>query len=121
MLARVPVLAADSGGPKETVKEGETGWLRDPEDVEAWTEIMGLVSSDGKENEKTLERMGEMGRKWVKERFGREEMGARLQEQVEAAIQGPRVKVTEVTDVLWAIVIYGGVSVMAVVLGLLFR
>ncbi|KAG6015580.1 Alpha-1,3-mannosyltransferase-like protein, partial [Claviceps citrina] len=35
MLAHVPVLAANTGGPVETIADPETGWLRDPADVDA--------------------------------------------------------------------------------------
>ena len=41
-----PVLAADHGGARETVADGETGWLIEPGDVAAWTEAMaGLLEA----------------------------------------------------------------------------
>ncbi|KAK8086698.1 mannosyltransferase [Apiospora phragmitis] len=43
MLVGVPVLAADTGGPVETVLEGETGWLRSPAEIGEWTEVMDTV------------------------------------------------------------------------------
>ncbi|KAL4953960.1 hypothetical protein BDW69DRAFT_205473 [Aspergillus filifer] len=43
MRAGIPVLASNTGGPLETILEGETGWLRDATDVPAWTEVMDKV------------------------------------------------------------------------------
>ena len=33
MLAGVPVLATNTGGPLETIYDGRTGWLRSPDNV----------------------------------------------------------------------------------------
>jgi len=30
-------------GPLETIVEGETGWLRSPDDPESWTEVINQV------------------------------------------------------------------------------
>ena len=106
MLAGVPVLAADSGGPRETVKEEETGWLRDTEDVGTWSEVIGDVLRPSKENDRRLEKMGEDGKEWVKRTFGRDEMGVRLQGEMDAAIRNERVKVRELYDVVWGISTY---------------
>ena len=113
MLAGVPVLAADSGGPKETVKEGETGWLRNAEDIWTWTEVMATALGDRLDDERRLEDMGEKGKKWVKETFGREEMGQRLQQEVEVALSEPRVKVKELKDVFWTLVKYSCLILVA--------
>jgi alpha-1,3/alpha-1,6-mannosyltransferase len=71
MLARVPVLAATSGGPVESVVDGQTGWLRDPKDVSAWTGVMAtalqLPDAD-------LRAIGDAGSKRVREVFGRDKM-----------------------------------------------
>ena len=75
MLARLPVLAANTGGPVETIRDGETGWLRDPDDVEAWSgvvkDVLGMPASEVRE-------MGENGRQRVKDLFGRDKMAATL-------------------------------------------
>ena len=78
MLAGVPVLAADSGGPRETVVEGATGWLRDPGRVGEWTAVMeralhGL--SEGQKGE-----MGRAGRERVESSFAVGQMAGRLDE-----------------------------------------
>ncbi|KXX82562.1 hypothetical protein MMYC01_201212 [Madurella mycetomatis] len=77
MLRGVPVLAADSGGPRETVVDGITGWLRDPAKVGEWSEVMGRVLNDMSTDE--LERMGTAGRERVKERFAENQMAERLE------------------------------------------
>ena len=47
MLAGTPVLAANEGGPTETVISGQTGWLRDVRKVQDWTEVMRIALEDG--------------------------------------------------------------------------
>ena len=36
-----PVLAADHGAARETVVDGETGWLVKPGDIDAWARAVG--------------------------------------------------------------------------------
>ncbi|KAK3683917.1 glycosyltransferase family 4 protein [Podospora appendiculata] len=78
MLRGVPVLAADTGGPTETVVEGVTGWLRDPEDVPRWTEVMDRVLNRMSEGERA--RIGAAGVERVKGQFAEAQMGERLDE-----------------------------------------
>lgn len=78
MLVGTPVLAANTGGPLETVVDGETGWLRDPEDTDKWTEVMDMVLH--KLQPKALEEMGENGKRRVKSVFSEEKMAERLDE-----------------------------------------
>ncbi|KAM0548141.1 hypothetical protein ACHAPJ_010062 [Fusarium lateritium] len=80
MLARTPVLAADSGGPVETIVDGETGWLRSPKDVDAWAEVVrsALNLSDAE-----VQAMGDKGATRVKDLFGREQMAKRFDEIVD--------------------------------------
>lgn len=88
MLAGVPVLAADSGGPRETVVEGVTGWLLDPARVDEWTAVMdralyGLTAEEREE-------MGRAGRERVRGNFAVEQMAKRLDElfgEVEREVQ----------------------------------
>jgi alpha-1,3/alpha-1,6-mannosyltransferase len=87
MLAGAPVLAANTGGPTETVVEGETGWLRDPADVAAWTEVMDKVL-----NEMSQDQLAEMGRKGderVRARFVDTQMAERLDE-ILTSVENPR-------------------------------
>ncbi|AEO71099.1 glycosyltransferase family 4 protein [Thermothielavioides terrestris NRRL 8126] len=76
MLRGVPVLAADSGGPRETVVEGVTGWLRDPADVAAWSDVMDRVLNDMGEDE--LRAMGRAGVERVRSRFAEAQMAEQL-------------------------------------------
>ncbi|KAF7551971.1 hypothetical protein G7Z17_g4641 [Cylindrodendrum hubeiense] len=75
MLARTPVLAANSGGPVETIRDKETGWLRSPDDVPAWSDAIqrALAMSDAE-----LAEMGESGATRVRSLFGRDHMAARF-------------------------------------------
>ncbi|KAL8906514.1 MAG: hypothetical protein Q9207_002000, partial [Kuettlingeria erythrocarpa] len=91
MLAGVPVLAADSGGPLETVLEGKTGWLRDAEDVEKWTEIMRRVLWGMRDEE--LHVMGAEGKIWVQSEFSERKLATRLDEEIEDMLQAPRQEV----------------------------
>lgn len=88
MLAGVPVLAADSGGPRETVVEGVTGWLRDPERVEEWTGVMERALYGLSEKERGD--MSKAGRERVQENFAVGQMAKRLDAlfgEVEEAVQ----------------------------------
>lgn len=76
MLVGTPVLAANTGGPLETVVDGETGWLRDPEDTDKWTDVMDMVLH--KLQPETLEKISQNGKRRVKEVFSEEKMAERL-------------------------------------------
>lgn len=67
MLVGTPVLAANTGGPLETVVDGETGWLRAPDDVEAWTKVMDHVLHGMGDHE--LQSIAQAGRTRVKSEF----------------------------------------------------
>ncbi|EAA26604.1 glycosyltransferase family 4 protein [Neurospora crassa] len=86
MLRGVPVLAANNGGPTETVVEGETGWLRDPNDVGEWAKVMDKVLNGMGEEE--LKRMGKKGVERVKGRFADTQMAERLEEIIERMPKG---------------------------------
>ena len=106
MLAGVPVLAANSGGPLETVLDPETGWLRDVDKAEQWTDIMKDVL--GGLSEEQLRQMGVNGKKRVEEEFSETKMAKRLDEEVEAMVRGRRVLATELGDVALSIPILAG-------------
>lgn len=82
MLAGVPVLAASSGGPLETVVEGETGWLRCVDDIQAWTDIMSAVVT-GRISERELDMIAENGRRRVRNEFSEEKMAKQLDREIE--------------------------------------
>jgi alpha-1,3/alpha-1,6-mannosyltransferase len=76
MLARVPVLAANTGGPVETIQNMKTGWLRDPDDIGAWSTVMLDVLRMPDEE---VRRMGTDGEERVRSLFGRDNMALRLE------------------------------------------
>ncbi|EHK48855.1 glycosyltransferase family 4 protein [Trichoderma atroviride IMI 206040] len=79
MLARVPVLAANTGGPVETIQDMKTGWLRDPEDVDAWSAVMLSVL---RMPDQDVRRMGADGEERVRSLFGRDNMALRLETSI---------------------------------------
>ncbi|KAB8342734.1 hypothetical protein FH972_022332 [Carpinus fangiana] len=85
MLEKVPVLAAATGGPTETVVDGQTGWSRSVEAVEEWTEVMRLVLSEL--SERDLHCMGDAGRQRVVEHFSQVTMGQRLDDEISAMVR----------------------------------
>ncbi|KAG9256177.1 uncharacterized protein F5Z01DRAFT_649410 [Emericellopsis atlantica] len=76
MKAKLPVLAATTGGPRESVVDGKTGWLRPTTDVAAWTDVMA-TALDG-QNDGLLKTMGEQGLSRVREVFSRDSMAETL-------------------------------------------
>jgi len=57
MLRSKPILANASGGPKESVENGVTGWLLEPK-VEPWAELIRRLP----DQPETVRRMGEQAR-----------------------------------------------------------
>ncbi|KAK3944514.1 hypothetical protein QBC46DRAFT_374514 [Diplogelasinospora grovesii] len=76
MLAGVPVLAANNGGPTETVVEGVTGWLRDPDDTQKWTDVMDNVLNDMTPDQREM--TAREGKRRVLENFADVQMAKRL-------------------------------------------
>lgn len=101
MLAGVPVLAANSGGPLETVIDAETGWLRSVEKVDQWTDVMQQVLHGLSDSQ--LKQLGENGRMRVREEFSETKMARRLDEEFEAMVRARRVEATELGDVAMSI------------------
>jgi alpha-1,3/alpha-1,6-mannosyltransferase len=81
MLTGTPVLAANEGGPTETVISGQTGWLRDVNKVNDWTEVMRIALEDG-DGEQRLKEMGNRGRERVIAEFSKEKMAERLEMEI---------------------------------------
>jgi alpha-1,3/alpha-1,6-mannosyltransferase len=77
MLSRTPVLAANSGGPVETIVDGETGWLRSPNDVDEWAKVVRHALSLG---DAQIKSMGDKSEARVKDMFGRGQMAKRFDE-----------------------------------------
>ena len=100
MQHRLPVLASNTGGPLETIVEAETGWLRDASKADEWSAIMKQVLTALSPAE--LERMGENGRKRVRQYFTRRIMAEKLDDEVTAMLRNKRGVFLERKDiVLW--------------------
>ncbi|KAF2121113.1 mannosyltransferase [Lophiotrema nucula] len=115
MLAGTPVLAANEGGPTETVVDGETGWLRDVTKVGDWTEVMRLALAAGAGEEK-LQGMGKRGRERVISEFSKEKMSERLEFEIKGMVNAPRPLVVSTTFV---VVMFGLLGVLLALSSLL--
>lgn len=98
MLGGTPVLAANSGGPLETVVDGETGWLRPADDISQWTKVMHQVLFELPRD--YLTRMGETGKRRVKDEFSHTKMASRLDEEITITIDTPRSSTNGILDTL---------------------
>jgi alpha-1,3/alpha-1,6-mannosyltransferase len=88
MRVGLPVLASNTGGPLETIVEGETGWLRDAHADEEWTTVMdkalyGLSQED-------LQRMALAGKNRAQQEFSLTAMGDRLEEEISTMLSAER-------------------------------
>ena len=117
MLAGLPVLAANTGGPLETVKEGITGWLCPPDDVEKWTAVMDKVLH--KLSKKELEHIATAGRERVNAEFSDVKMAERLDNIIGSMAGVPRRSVTGLVFVGFLLSI--GSSVVVLALGFLLQ
>lgn len=91
MLAGTPVLAANEGGPTETVISEKTGWLRDVTKIQDWTEVMRIALED-EDGGQHLKEMGRLGKERVVAEFSKDKLAERLDTEFkaisEAALRG---------------------------------
>jgi alpha-1,3/alpha-1,6-mannosyltransferase len=80
MRAGIPVLASNTGGPLETIVEGKTGWLRDVDDVPAWTGVIEKVLYQLGADE--LRQMSVAAKERVEAEFSLHAMGDRLEGEI---------------------------------------
>ncbi|KAJ2809674.1 Alpha-1,3-mannosyltransferase-like protein, partial [Coemansia furcata] len=85
MYMRIPVVAADSGGPRETVRHGQTGYLCEPAEDEFAVAISKLLSMD----DVKWRAMGDAGHDRVKVAFGLDTFGAKLEHLIVGMLQRP--------------------------------
>jgi alpha-1,3/alpha-1,6-mannosyltransferase len=116
----VPVLAANTGGPLETVLDGKTGWLRDVDDVGAWTQVMRRVMDGG--NAAEMIRISQNGKQRVNDEFSRSKMSLRFKREIEEMTSASR---KALVGVGWKDVMLGlgvmGVLVVAFVMTVMNR
>ncbi|KAL2011053.1 hypothetical protein VTN00DRAFT_3771 [Thermoascus crustaceus] len=113
MHAGLPVLASNTGGPLETIVEGETGWLRDAHDVGAWTDVMRKVLFEMDQSER--ERMAAKARERVEREFSLAAMGDRLEEEIVDMLGKPRRPFTLGLQELLVGVLVSGIAVSVLV------
>lgn len=95
----LPVLAANTGGPLETVVEGKTGWLRNVDKAEDWTQVMREVLRDSA----SIKAMREAGPKRVREHFTRSTMAQKFDGEIEVMQRAKRSKFVEGHQILLAL------------------
>ncbi|KAG5915343.1 hypothetical protein E4U42_008107 [Claviceps africana] len=83
MLCHVPVLAANTGGPVETIADSQTGWLRDPADVDAWSAVMRRALTMPAHE---VASMGLAGEKRVRDLFSRDKMAKTLEDNLSQVV-----------------------------------
>lgn len=107
MLAGVPVLATNTGGPLETIYDGRTGWLRSPSKVDQWTDVMRkplIPSSAG-----SLAKMGQSGKERVLAEFSQTKMTELFNHEIQRVIgsteKRPKVMPEWLYALLWMLAI----------------
>ena len=103
----VPVLASNTGGPLETIIEGQTGWLRDVNRPERWTGVMEKTL--GGIDEADLQRIKTAGIRRVREQFGRDVMARNLEKIVLEMLGKGRPEFVEWRDILLVLGVCGAV------------
>ncbi|CAL5870814.1 uncharacterized protein PFLUO_LOCUS5054 [Penicillium psychrofluorescens] len=88
MQAGLPVLASNTGGPLETIVEGETGWLRDAHAVDEWTAVMDKVLYGMTPEE--VDKMAAAGKARAQQEFSFTAMGDRLEEEISTMLSAER-------------------------------
>ena len=98
MSEGVPVLAANTGGPLETVLENQTGWLRDVEDVPAWTTVMRKILHEMDDDDRQA--CVQTGNKRAATEFSREKMAQRFDRTLTDMANTARKPFTDWRDIL---------------------
>ena len=94
----LPVLASNTGGPLETIVEGQTGWLRDASKTEDWTSVMSKVLHELSPVE--LGKMGDHGRQRVRRQFTRRIMAEKLSREMASMLRSKRSSFVERKDIV---------------------
>jgi D-inositol-3-phosphate glycosyltransferase len=74
MACARPVIGADTGGIRYSVRDGKTGWLVPPKDPDALAERLAVLARDSL----MRRRMGEAGLRRARERFTWEQVSREL-------------------------------------------
>lgn len=101
----LPVLASNTGGPLETIVEGETGWLRDVSKVNEWATVMNTVLHEFDASK--LQTMSQSGKARVRDHFTRGTMARKLNDETNMMINSKRSIFLERKDIVLAIWLTG--------------
>lgn len=93
----VPVLASNTGGPLETIVEGETGWLRDVTKVDQWTTVMERVLHEL--SPQTLQQIADSGRLRASTQFSNKIMATNFDRVIEKMTTDKRSSFVEGSDI----------------------
>lgn len=116
MLAGVPVLAAASGGPLETVLDGKTGWLRSSEPLSAWTMVMREALFELSDDQR--KEMAKAARSRVEDHFSEAQMARTLDGEIEDMIKSGRASMMELQDIFLA---FGVLGLLVMSMGMAIR
>jgi alpha-1,3/alpha-1,6-mannosyltransferase len=112
MLAGVPVLATNTGGPLETIYDGRTGWLRSPSRVDQWTDVMRkplIPSSAG-----SLAKMGQSGKERVLAEFSQTKMTELFNHEIQRVIGSTEKRPKIMPEWLYALVWMVAIAIPAI-------
>ncbi|KAF2239978.1 glycosyltransferase family 4 protein [Viridothelium virens] len=107
MLAGLPVLAANSGGPTETVVDGKTGWLRSADQPDEWTEIIAQALH-GLSDQK-LREMGNEGAERVARAFSQDTMAQTIDDELEKLDVAKRPSILT-SELIYILAIFGAIA-----------
>ena len=79
MYSRTIVICDNSGGPKESVKDKETGYLINDQNIDQWAETMDYIHS----NPHLKEKIGKNARERVIKLFGLQSFGDQANQYVQ--------------------------------------
>ncbi|OKL57472.1 hypothetical protein UA08_07208 [Talaromyces atroroseus] len=114
MHAGLPVLASNTGGPLESVIEGETGWLRDATQVDDWTAIMHKVLLETTDEE--FARMAANGKRRVEDEFSLRALEDKLEDEIKDMLESSRRPFESLQYFLIAFFLLGIVGAISVAL-----
>lgn len=112
----LPVLATNTGGPLETIVDSITGWLRPPDAVAEWADLMRKLLCEM--DETSLQEMGRRGRARVEEKFSAHAMTSQLTRELDEMFEKESQPFDDVKCVLFGLLALS-VSVIAVIVALL--
>lgn len=114
MLAGVPVLATNTGGPLETIYDGRTGWLRSPSKTDQWTDVMRkpLIPSSAD----SLRKMGQGGRDRVLAEFSETKMTQLFDYEVQRVVESDEKRPAVMPEWLYALLWILAIAIPAIAL-----